>query len=123
MCGCAGGKPPVRLRADLVERVSPAVVTVTTEQEVNAAANLNPQDLPEPFRDFFNQFLILGETFETSVPWNRIHEVTGAVWVAGPPHATSVEGGLPVPGRKPGPHSHRQPERSVRDDREAFCRR
>ena len=30
-------------------------------------------------RDFFNQFLILGETFETSVPWNRIHEVTGSV--------------------------------------------
>jgi len=41
--------------ADLVERVSPAVVTVTVEQEVNAAADFNPADLPEPFRDFFNQ--------------------------------------------------------------------
>src|SRR6185437_10792181 len=41
--------------ADLVERVSPAVVTVTVEQEVNAAAGMNLQDLPEPFRDFFNQ--------------------------------------------------------------------
>jgi alkyldihydroxyacetonephosphate synthase len=30
-------------------------------------------------RDFFNQFHIMGETFETSVPWNRIHDVTGAV--------------------------------------------
>jgi alkyldihydroxyacetonephosphate synthase len=30
-------------------------------------------------RDFFNQFLILGETFETSVPWSRIHDVTAAV--------------------------------------------
>ncbi|MBV9063527.1 MAG: DegQ family serine endoprotease [Alphaproteobacteria bacterium] len=42
--------------ADLVERVSPAVVTVTVEQEINAAAGMNPQDIPEPFRDFFNQF-------------------------------------------------------------------
>jgi serine protease Do len=41
--------------ADLVERVSPAVVTITAEQEVNAAADFNPADLPEPFRDFFNQ--------------------------------------------------------------------
>ena len=30
-------------------------------------------------RDFFNQFQILGETFETSVPWNRIHQLTQAV--------------------------------------------
>jgi alkyldihydroxyacetonephosphate synthase len=30
-------------------------------------------------RDFFNQFHILGETFETSVPWTRILDVTGAV--------------------------------------------
>ena len=39
-----------------MERVSPAVVTVTVEQEINAAAGMNPQDLPEPFRDFFNQY-------------------------------------------------------------------
>ena len=30
-------------------------------------------------RDFLNQFNFLGETFETSVPWNKIHEVTQAV--------------------------------------------
>ena len=30
-------------------------------------------------RDFFNQFKILGETFETSVPWSCITQVTGAV--------------------------------------------
>ena len=30
-------------------------------------------------RDFLNQFHILGETFETSVPWNRIHALCGAV--------------------------------------------
>ncbi len=30
-------------------------------------------------RDFLNQFHIMGETFETSVPWDRIHDLTGAV--------------------------------------------
>ncbi|HIG56806.1 MAG TPA: FAD-binding oxidoreductase [Candidatus Latescibacteria bacterium] len=30
-------------------------------------------------RDFLNQFNFLGETFETSVPWNKIHQVTQAV--------------------------------------------
>ena len=49
--------------ADLVERVSPAVVTVTVEQEINAAAGMNPQDLPEPFRDFFNQYGQQGKPF------------------------------------------------------------
>ncbi|HEV2561895.1 MAG TPA: Do family serine endopeptidase [Rhizomicrobium sp.] len=43
--------------ADLVERVAPAVVTVTVEENVSpAVAQFNPADLPEPFRDFFNQF-------------------------------------------------------------------
>jgi serine protease Do len=42
--------------ADLVERVSPAVVTVTVEEQVAAQQGVNPDDLPEPFRDFFNQF-------------------------------------------------------------------
>jgi serine protease Do len=42
--------------ADLVERVSPAVVTVTVEEQVTAQQGVNPDDLPEPFRDFFNQF-------------------------------------------------------------------
>jgi len=31
-------------------------------------------------REFFNQFHVLGETFETSVPWDRIHTITAAVW-------------------------------------------
>ena len=30
-------------------------------------------------RDFFNQFHILGETFETSVPWTKIHAITQVV--------------------------------------------
>ena len=30
-------------------------------------------------RDFFNQYQILGETFETSVPWSRVHDVTRSV--------------------------------------------
>lgn len=30
-------------------------------------------------RDFFNKYNIIGETFETSVPWDRIHQVIGAV--------------------------------------------
>src|SRR5580704_4001529 len=42
--------------ADLVERVSPAVVTVTVEERAAPERQLNPEDLPEPFRDFFNQF-------------------------------------------------------------------
>ena len=32
-------------------------------------------------RDFFNRFGILGETFETSVPWNRVLDVCRAVEV------------------------------------------
>jgi serine protease Do len=42
--------------ADLVERVSPAVVTVTVEERAEPTRQINPEDLPEPFRDFFNQF-------------------------------------------------------------------
>jgi serine protease Do len=42
--------------ADLVERVSPAVVTVTVEEQLTAEAGIDPEQLPEPFRDFFNQF-------------------------------------------------------------------
>ena len=33
--------------ADLVERVSPAVVTVTVEEQVAAQQGVNPEDLPE----------------------------------------------------------------------------
>jgi serine protease Do len=40
--------------ADLVERVSPAVVTITAETVDNTPANTDA--LPAPFRDFFNQY-------------------------------------------------------------------
>jgi serine protease Do len=43
--------------ADLVERVSPAVVTVTAIEQVSGADQLAQlDDIPAPFRDFFNQF-------------------------------------------------------------------
>ncbi len=40
--------------ADLVERVSPAVVTITAE--TTETTEINAEQLPAPFRDFFNQF-------------------------------------------------------------------
>ncbi|HTQ12896.1 MAG TPA: Do family serine endopeptidase [Rhizomicrobium sp.] len=42
--------------ADLVERVSPSVVTVTVEEEIQPTQDLIPDNIPEPFRNFFNQF-------------------------------------------------------------------
>ena len=39
--------------ADLVERVSPAVVTITSERMTTES---DEQEIPAPFRDFFNQF-------------------------------------------------------------------
>ena len=45
--------------ADLVERVSPAVVTITSETMSTAGEEENdgaPDNLPAPFRDLFNQF-------------------------------------------------------------------
>src|SRR5215469_13432703 len=42
--------------ADLVERVSPTVVTVTVEEQLQQTSGIDPSQLPEPFRDFFNQF-------------------------------------------------------------------
>jgi serine protease Do len=45
--------------ADLVERVSPAVVTITSETMTTASdedGDGAPDNLPEPFRDLFNQF-------------------------------------------------------------------
>lgn len=41
--------------ADLVEHVSPAVVTISVDRE-DPVQQLDPQDLPEPFRQFFQQF-------------------------------------------------------------------
>ncbi|MBL6852941.1 MAG: DegQ family serine endoprotease, partial [Alphaproteobacteria bacterium] len=40
--------------ADLVERVSPAVVTITAETVETGPSNID--ELPAPFRDFFNQY-------------------------------------------------------------------
>ncbi|HEY1633011.1 MAG TPA: Do family serine endopeptidase [Rhizomicrobium sp.] len=42
--------------ADLVERVSPSVVTVTVEEEIQPTQDMLPDNIPEPFRNFFNQF-------------------------------------------------------------------
>ncbi len=44
--------------ADLVERVSPAVVSVTVEAKVEPMAAMGqlPDDIPEPFRQFFRNF-------------------------------------------------------------------
>jgi serine protease Do len=42
--------------ADLVERVSPSVVTVTVEEEIQPTQDMVPDDLPEPFKNFFNKF-------------------------------------------------------------------
>jgi serine protease Do len=49
--------------ADLVERVSPAVVTITVEEQVKAQAGFDTDQIPEPFRDFFNQFGGQGRQF------------------------------------------------------------
>jgi serine protease Do len=41
--------------ADLVERVSPAVVTITSET-TTTEGDVDADNIPAPFRDFFNQF-------------------------------------------------------------------
>src|SRR5215469_15434123 len=41
--------------ADLVERVSPAVVTITSET-TTTESDLDTDNIPAPFRDLFNQF-------------------------------------------------------------------
>jgi serine protease Do len=41
--------------ADLVERVSPAVVTITAETQ-ETGTDMEQENIPEPFRNFFNQF-------------------------------------------------------------------
>jgi serine protease Do len=42
--------------ADLVEHVSPAVVTIMTEHEEQLGVGALPENIPEPFREFFRQF-------------------------------------------------------------------
>ena len=79
------GAPPHMLEAgapfsfaDLVERVSPAVVTITAEtQETDEEALLNsPENLPEPFRDFFNQF---GQGKQFRIPHKAISMGSGFI--------------------------------------------
>ena len=64
--------------ADLVERVSPAVVTVTSEaQETESQSLLNsPDNLPEPFRDFFNQF---GQGRQFQIPHKAVSMGSGFI--------------------------------------------
>jgi serine protease Do len=42
--------------ADLVERVSPAVVTITSETMTTESDSDDAENIPAPFRDLFNQF-------------------------------------------------------------------
>lgn len=60
--------------ADLVERVSPAVVTITSETVETAAAGA--EDLPAPFRDFFNQF---GQGGQSRTPHKAISAGSGFI--------------------------------------------
>ena len=63
--------------ADLVERVSPAVVTITVQEQVNdAQTGFDPDQLPEPFRDFFNQF---GQGRQFNVPRKAIAMGSGFI--------------------------------------------
>ena len=65
--------------ADLVERVSPAVVTVTVEQQMKPVQNFNPEELPEPFRDFFNQFGEGGGGRQFSMPHKAVAMGSGFI--------------------------------------------
>ncbi len=60
--------------ADLVERVSPAVVTITAETLETTAANTD--DLPAPFRDFFNQY---GQGSQNPTPHKAISAGSGFI--------------------------------------------
>lgn len=62
--------------ADLVERVSPAVVTITVEEQVKAPVGFDPDQIPEPFRDFFGQF---GQGRQFSAPKKAIAMGSGFV--------------------------------------------
>jgi serine protease Do len=60
--------------ADLVERVSPAVVTITAETLETSADNA--ADLPAPFRDFFNQY---GQGGQSHAPHKAISAGSGFI--------------------------------------------
>ncbi len=42
--------------ADLVERVSPAVVSVTADESIKVSNQLDLDNIPDPFKDFFRRF-------------------------------------------------------------------
>jgi serine protease Do len=60
--------------ADLVERVSPAVVTITAETLESSGGNV--ADLPAPFRDFFNQY---GQGGQPRAPHKAISAGSGFI--------------------------------------------
>jgi len=69
--------------ADLVEHVSPAVVTISVDRE-EPVAQFDPQDLPEPFRQFFQQY---GQQFgRNGQPQPRVQrgQVMGAGFIIDP---------------------------------------
>jgi len=64
--------------ADLVERVSPAVVTITAET-VETGTTLNAEDLPAPFRDFFNKNGPGGQAPQSRTPHKAISAGSGFI--------------------------------------------
>jgi serine protease Do len=62
--------------ADLVERVAPAVVTVTVEEK-SKPQELTDEDVPAPFRDFFHQFG--GQAPQQEVPHKSIAMGSGFI--------------------------------------------
>ena len=62
--------------ADLVERVSPAVVTITSETVSTQSDSDDAENLPEPFRNFFNQF---GQGGQRAQPHKAISAGSGFI--------------------------------------------
>ena len=62
--------------ADLVERVSPAVVTITVDV---ISTESDDQDIPAPFRDFFNQFGQGGRGAQPAQPHKGIQAGSGFI--------------------------------------------
>ena len=73
--GAVGSLAPPLSLADLVERVSPAVVSVEVERETEVAT----QQIPEELREFFRRFG--GEQFGNQAPQMRRSEVAGAGFI------------------------------------------
>jgi len=62
--------------ADLVERVAPSVVTITVEEKLEPQKSVNLDDIPEPFRNFFNQF---GQGRQFQVPRKAVAMGSGFI--------------------------------------------